>query len=195
MKRALFALALLTTAAARAEPQTLADGQVIRGHFAQERHLQGFANAIKSEGHFVLAAGRGLLWVTEQPFAVTTAITADGLTQSVGGKQTAKFDTQRLPVLARIYAMMSGALAGNWEALNADFSVQRDGGHFVLTPLRAETTGATISKISLVVSHFVDEVEIERPNGDSDHVVFTGQTLSAGPLSAEETSALGPPHP
>lgn len=194
MKRALLALALLA-AAGQAEAQTLADGQIIRGHFTQERHLQGFANAIKSDGHFVLAAGHGLLWVTEQPFAVTTAITAEGLTQSVGGKQTAKFDAQRLPVLSRIYAMMSGALAGNWDTLKADFSVQREGAHIVLTPLRAETTGAAVGKISLVVSHFVDEVEIERPNGDSDHIVFSSQTLSAGPLSAEESSALGQLHP
>jgi hypothetical protein len=188
-------LALLAASVCRAETQTLADGQVIRGHFTQERHLQGFANPVKSEGHFVLAAGTGLLWVTEQPFAVTTAITANGLTQSVGGKQTAKFDAQRLPFLTRIYGMMSGALGGRWDALKADFSVRTDGPHIVLTPLRADTTGAAIAKISLVVTHFVDEVEIERPNGDSDHVVFTGQTLSSGPLSAEESGALGPSHP
>ena len=195
MRRALFALALLAAASARAEPQTVSDGQVIRGRFAQERHLQGFANPVRSDGHFVLAAGQGLLWATEHPCAVTTAITADGLTQSVGGRQTAKLDAQRLPFLSRLYNMMVGALAGRWEALDADFSVRREGGRVVLTPLRADLAGTAVKKISLSVSQFVDDVEIERPDGDSDHIVFTGQTLSAGPLSPEEESALGQVHP
>ncbi len=195
MKRLLLFLALLSATGASAEPQTLADGQIIRGKFVQIRQLQGFANPVKSEGHFVLAAGRGLLWVTETPFPVTTAITADGLTQSVAGRQTAAFTAQRLPFLSRLYAMMGGALAGRWETLNADFSVQRDNSHIVLTPLRADTTGMGVKKISLTVSRFVDAVEIEKPGGDSDHVIFTDQTLSDGPLSSEENAALSSSHP
>lgn len=193
MKRALLALALLA-AAARAEPEAVADGQVLRGRFTQERHLSGFAHPVISEGRFVLAPGRGLLWVTEQPFAVTTAITAEGLTQSVGGRQTAKFDAQRLPFLSQLYTMMGGALAGKWDAMTADFSVQNEGGHVVLTPLHADI-GAALRRISLTVSRFVDEVEIDRPNGDFDHLSFSGQTLSTGPLTAEESGALGQPHP
>lgn len=194
MKRALLALALLAAAGAQAESPAVAEGQVVRGRFTQERHLSGFANPVKSEGRFVLAPGRGLLWVTEQPFAVTTAITAEGLTQSVGDRQTAKFDAQRLPFLSRLYSMMDGALAGRWDALKADFSVQTEGGHVVLTPLRPDI-GAAVGRISLTVSRFVDEVEIDRPNGDSDHLSFSGQTVSAGPLTAEESGALGQPHP
>jgi len=190
VKRLLSVLAVLAATAAHAQPQTLAEGQVIRGRFAQERHLQGFANPVKSEGHFLLAAGRGLLWVAEKPFPVTTAITAGGLTQAVGGKQTASFDAQRLPALARLYAAIGGALSGDWGALDADFQVQREGGGIRLLPRRADMTGAAIKSISLKVSRFVDEVEIERPNGDSDHILFTGQSLSDGPLSAEESAAL-----
>ena len=189
MKRLLLGLVLLA-AVARADQQTLMEGQAIRGKFVQERHLQGFANPVKSEGHFLLAPGRGLLWAAEKPFPITTAITADGLTQAVGGKQTASFDAQRLPVLARLYEAIGGALSGKWDALNADFQVQREPGRIQLTPLRADMTGAAIKKISLKISRFVDEVEIERPNGDSDHILFTEQTLSDGPLSAEENAAL-----
>lgn len=190
MRRVLALLALLAALSAEAAPQTLADGQMIRGHFTQQRHLQGFANPVKSEGHFLLAPGKGLLWVAERPFAVTTAITADGLTQTVAGKQTTKFDAQRLPVLSRLYAAISGALAGRWEALNADFSVQRDGNRVVLTPLRADTTGMAVKKITLTLSRFVDAVELERPNGDSDQILFSDQILSAGPLTPEEAGAL-----
>lgn len=185
---------MLLSFAARAEQQTLADGQVIRGKFVQERHLQGFANPVKSDGHFVLAAGRGLIWVADHPFPVTTIITADGLAQSVGGKQTARLDAQRMPFLTKLYTMMSGALAGDWTALESDFSVRHEGNRIVLAPLRPDT-GMAIKSIGLTVSRFVDQADIEKPGGDVDHLVFSDQILSAGPLTPEESAAFGQLHP
>lgn len=193
MKRLLLLLALLASAA-QAEPQSLKDGQVIRGKFTQERHLQGFANPVKSDGHFVLAAGRGLIWVAEHPFPVTTLITADGLAQSVNGKQTARLDAQRIPFLAKLYTMMSSALAGNWASLEGDFSVRHEGSRITLIPLHADT-GMAIKSIALTVTRFVDQADIEKPGGDVDHLAFTDQTLSSGPLTAEESAALDQLHP
>lgn len=195
MKSLLVLLTLLLAMPARAEPQALADGQIIRGKFTQERHLQGFANPVKSDGHFVLVAGRGLVWIAEHPFAVTTIITADGLAQSMAGKQTARLDAQRMPFLAKLYSMMSGALGGNWTALESDFSVKRDGPVILLQPLKADGTGMAIKSIRLSVSHFVDQADIEKPGGDVDHLTFTDQILSSGPLTPDESAALDQLHP
>src|SRR5215475_1777275 len=52
----------------------LREGQILRGHFEQERHLEGFQAPVKSTGTFLLVPGRGLVWRTEAPFAVTTVI-------------------------------------------------------------------------------------------------------------------------
>ncbi len=185
--------ALLASFAAMAvEPATLAEGQVLRGRFVQERHLQGFAQPVRSEGSFLLAPGRGLIWAAEQPFAVTTVVTAAGLVQSVGGAETVRLAAARLPVLSRLHAMMAGALAGDWRALEAEFEVIREPAgprqRIILTPRRAQDNAP--SRIVALVGRFVDEVDIERSGGDRDHLAFNGQVLSAGPLRADEAKAL-----
>ena len=75
MRRLILALVCLP---GMASAQTLEVGQVLRGHFVQERHLKGFNAPLRTEGSFVLAPGKGLIWRAEKPFAVTTVITAAG---------------------------------------------------------------------------------------------------------------------
>ena len=111
---------LLLSVVAQAEPAALKAGDVLRGRFVQERHMQGFAKPIRSEGTFLVAPGRGLIWRAESPFAVTTVVTPSGLVQSVNGAETTRLAAARLPFLTRLYDMMGGALAGDWQALSVD---------------------------------------------------------------------------
>lgn len=189
MTRILLLLALLA-GAVHAEQQTLSDGQIIRGKFTQERHLQGFANPVKSEGHFVLVAGRGLIWTTDRPFPLTTVITGDGLAQSIGGKQATRLDARSMPFLTKLSAMMGSALAGDWAALDSDFSLRRDGGRIVLQPKQADGAGVAVKSIALTVSRFVDQADIEKPGGDFDRLAFSDQILSSGPPTAQESAAF-----
>ncbi len=191
--RWLAALILLLTAApvVLAEPAVLTSGDVLRGRFVQERHMQGFANPIRSEGVFVVAPGRGLIWRAETPFAVTTVVTPTGLVQSVAGAETTRLPASRLPFLSKLYDMMAGALAGDWKALEGSFTVNRGAGTVLLSPLRADDpTAAQILSISARMSRFVDEVEIKKPNGDFDRLVFKDQVLNAQPLDAAEAAQL-----
>lgn len=182
---------LLTAASAQAEPAVLTSGDVLRGRFVQERHMQGFANPIRSEGAFVVAPGRGLIWRAETPFAVTTVVTPTGLVQSVAGAETTRLPASRLPFLSKLYDMMAGALAGDWKALEGSFTVNRGAGTVLLNPLRADDpTAAQILSISARMSRFVDEVEIKKPNGDFDRLVFKDQALNTQPLDAAEAAQL-----
>jgi hypothetical protein len=191
MRIVLALIALLASASAMADPAMLKDGDVLRGHFVQERHMQGFAKPIRSEGSFVVAPGRGLIWRAEIPFAVTTVVTPAGLVQSVDGSETTRLAAARLPFLTRLYEMMAGALAGDWRALEGTFRVEREAGRIALSPKAATDAAAQqIAGITARLGRFVDEVEIAKPGGDNDRLTFTDQVLNARPLDAAEAALL-----
>jgi len=187
---------VMAMAAGAAGPtQSIAVGEVLRGRFVQERHLKGFNAPLRTEGHFVLAPGRGLIWRAEKPFAVTTVITANGLVQEVGGSETMRMPSSRLPFLSRLYDMLGGALAGDWRALETDFVVTRAGDdrHWQvdLTPRKADDPIAMpFHAITAQGSRFVETVAMVKPDGDADNLSFLDQALSSASLTAEEAAAL-----
>jgi outer membrane lipoprotein-sorting protein len=183
---------LASVAMAQAAPR-IGEGDVLRGRFVQERHLQGFTAPLRSEGSFVLAPEHGLIWKTEKPFAVTTVITEAGLTQTVDGSQVLHMAAAKLPFLSHLYRMLGGALAGNWEELGKDFTVARRGDdndwQLELRPKRTDGLAMPFRSIALKGTRFVDEVTLTKANGDFDRLTFLDQALSA-PLTAEENRAL-----
>ena len=199
MIRVLAALALLLiTAAALAQPRqvhALESGEVIAGRFVQERHLAGLAAPLRSEGRFVLAAGKGLIWRGEKPFATVTVLTPQGFMQSVDGKEVQRLPAARVPFLSRFYDMLSGALAGDWRAIEHDFTIDRQENQplwiIVLHPRSSDDpASAQLQSITVTGSELVDTVEIRRANGDWEHLTFRDQVLSSTPLSSEDAQLL-----
>jgi len=199
MIRALMALAVLaiTAAAVAPSPQVhpLRSGEVIAGRFVQERHLAGLAAPLRSEGRFVLAEGRGLIWRGEKPFATVTVLTPAGVTQSVDGKEVQRLPAARVPFLSRFYQMLSGALAGDWTAMEHDFTVDRQEGEplwtIVLHPRSSDDpASAQLQSITVTGGAFVEAVEIHRASGDWEHLTFLDQKLSSAPLSPEDAQLL-----
>ena len=176
-------------------PVPLRPGEVLRGRFVQERHLSGFAAALRTEGHFVLAPGRGLIWQAETPFAVRTVITPAGLTQRIGAEETLRLSAERIPFLARLSDMLTGTLARDWSALEQDFALSRSGEaaawQVVLTPRRApDPASMPFTRIVVAGGKLVDSVEMSRSGGDSDTVRFTEQAVSRAPLRDDERQLL-----
>lgn len=194
-RRLIVALTALALLPGRAPADAiLPQGRILRGRFVQQRHLRGFDAPLRSEGSFVLALGHGLIWRAETPFAVTTVITAEGLVQDLGGGETLKLPASRLPFIARLYSMLAGALSGDWRAVEQDFATTRtgiDASWLVrLTPRQQDALGMPFQAISIRGSRFVDEVRIDRTDGDYEVLAFLDQALSAGPLAADEAAAL-----
>ncbi len=174
---------------------TLAEGSILHGRFVQERRLEGFKQPLRSEGRFMLAPGRGLIWQSEKPFALTTVITSAGLVQEVGGSEPMRMPTSRLPFLAKLYDMLGGAMAGNWQALEREFTVVRQGDDTAwrveLQPkTAADPTAMPIQTIRIAGRRFVERVEIIKKGGDADVLNFAGQTLSDTPPSEAEAALL-----
>jgi len=172
----------------------LSEGQVLRGEFVQERHLEGFTNPLRSEGKFVLAPGHGLIWQTEKPFAITTVITAAGLAQEVNGNQTLKLEAAKLPFLNQLYDMLSGALTGDWAKLEAGFAVTRSGDdrhwQVALQPRKADDPGMPFKAIDVTGSQFIDELLLTKPSGDFDKLEFHDQAIADQPLTQAEAAAF-----
>ena len=199
MRRRLILAALAALPVPAGAATTLTAGQVLRGKFVQERHLHGFDTPLRTEGVFVLALGHGLIWRAQSPFAITTVITAAGIVQQVDGTETLRLPAARLPFLARLYGMLSGALSGDWQALEPDFKIVRSGDaagwQTGLIPRRPDAVGMPFREITVSGSRFVEQVRIDKPDGDFEHLSFLDQTLSSAPLRAEESSTLASPTP
>ena len=186
---------LVLAAAARAQYRRVARGEVLRGHFRQERQIKGFDRPLVSTGDFVLAPGEGLIWRTDHPFAIVTVITAAGLVQEVDGTETTRLTASRLPFLARLYDLLGAALSGDWQALGTQFQVTRHGDarqwDFELVPLPGtDPMALPFRTIALHGGSFLNEVRIVRLDDDSDRLMFSDQTLGTGGLSEAEAAHL-----
>jgi hypothetical protein len=173
--------------------QTVAVGQVLRGHFVQDRHLQGFARPLRSEGSFVLVPGTGLIWRGEKPFANTTVITSGGIVQLAGDREAMRLPASQLPGLSRLYDVLGSALSGNIAPLRQTFAVEQksdaDQWRILLTPLQT-STAAQLKSLTLAGHQFVETVEIDRGGGDVDHISFSDQAVSRAEPTADEKALL-----
>ena len=176
------------------EVTPLAKGQVLRGRFEQLRFLQGFQAPLKSSGTFVLAPGLGLIWKTEAPFALTTVMSPAGLVQEVGGRETMRMPSARIPFMSKLYAMLGGALTGDWEGLSSAFNITHKadgkGWRLKLEPIRADDPEMPIRAIDLHGSRFLEDVDLIKLNGDHDRLVFLNQKLESASPTPEESELL-----
>lgn len=191
-----FILAILTAsqpAAAQPDARTLADGEILRGRFVQERHLQGFSAPIRSGGTFAVVAGNGLIWRVETPFRVTTVVTRRGVAQATESAETLRLSAARVPAVTRLYEALAGALAGDWNRLEAEFAVtrKREGNDDLLTAIpKAGMELVAIASINVRFRAFVERIEIARPSGDMDIITFTDQGRETAAPRPDEAALL-----
>ena len=173
----------------------LAPGQTLHGRFEQARNLKGIASTLKSDGTFVLAPGRGLIWRIQDPIQTTTVITPAGIRQIINGSEVQRIDAAKVPFIAHFYDMLNGALMGDWTAMRHDFAVQTTGDRgawrTLLTPLRpTDPIAGMLASITITGGEMVDGVEISRTNGDSERIAFLDQAVSSVALSGDEARLL-----
>jgi hypothetical protein len=170
--------------------QTIAIGQELRGRFVQERHLAGFANPLKSEGSFVLVPGTGLIWHGEKPFPNTTVLSPDGILQLADNQEAMRLPASRLPGLSHLYETLGAAVSGDIRPLQRTFAVVQQPGarwKITLTPLHPDNPAmAQLKSLVLTGTRFVDNVDVDKGDGDVDHIVFLDQHVEKADLTADE---------
>jgi Outer membrane lipoprotein carrier protein LolA-like len=169
-------------------------GEVLRGRFKQIRELKGFDAPLQSNGSFVVAPGRGLIWRVEAPFPMATIMSASGLLQDVNGKEAMRVPANKMPFIAKLYDMLGGALSGDLEALSSSFVITREaeakGWRFRMVPKNAGDPNMPLKSIVVRGQAFVEEVQMVKDNGDKELLVLIEQKATKGELAADEVAML-----
>lgn len=185
MIRALFVvMALLLASSATAYGgvrDKLARPAVLRGTFEQSRHLQGFHNPLVSQGDFVVARDRGVLWETRKPFPSTTVISKDRVVTRQGdGSSQVVVDKSQSQAANMVNALMPALLGGDVETLAKYFTPKETdlpGGEWrlELSP-RASGLAHVFSRIVLQGDRYVRSVHLDEKGGDSTDIEFRSMT-------------------
>lgn len=164
---------------------------VLRGDFAQERVLAGFAKPLRSSGSFLAVRGRGVVWTTAEPFPGELVITADAIRERVEGSETVVVDASREPALREVNRILMALLQGDLATLGTQFEIageNADGGwRLQLTP-RGELAQA-IARIELEGAAQVRRVAIFEPGGDASVIAFSAHA-SAEALAPADAARL-----
>lgn len=182
-----------TDAALAAIEQRIAKVAVLRGGFEQEKRVAGFRNPLRSQGRFVLARDRGVLWTTETPFPSDMVLTGERiLSRQADGSLRIELDGRQQPALAAANAMLLAVVAGDVRALSAHFDIAAealpdDRWRMRLTPRRAALSRAFAS-IVLTGDRYVREVEIVEAGGDRTRLQFVALSETPARLQPAEAA-------
>lgn len=171
--------------------QRVAQVDVLRGGFEQEKRIAGFKNPLRSQGTFVVARGKGVVWTTLKPFPSEVVITGDRiLSRQRDGSTRVEVDGREQPALRSVNAMMFALVSGDVAALSSRFDTQvqaKPGNAWTLAlKPKSAALAKAFSRIVLSGDRFVREVDIEEANGDHTHLRFIDLSQAPAQLSADE---------
>lgn len=164
---------------------------VLRGEFTQQKHLAGFRNPLRSNGAFVLARERGIVWRTLAPFPSTTVVTADRiLSRLPDGSSRVELDAREQPALGAVNALLFALFAGDVAVLSERFET---------TPAMPDDTRWTLGlvpkpgalrdifvRIELEGDAYVRNVRIEERGGDVTGISFAALVDTPAALTDDE---------
>lgn len=196
----LFAFALaggLVPSARAADPLAQVRAQVaqvpvLRGEFTQEKQVAGFKNPLRSNGRFLLARDRGVVWTTTAPFPSEIVITQDRiLSRQRDGSRRVEVDGKQQPGLRSVNAMMFALMSGDMKALTSTFEVKEEpvgqGWKMTLVP-RSRQLAQAFTSVRLAGDRYVREVELREANGDLTRLRFSGMNEAPSTLSRDEAA-------
>ncbi len=167
--------------------------QLLRGRFEQEKQVQGFRNPLRSQGRFVLARDRGVLWTTEKPFPSEVVLTGQRiLSRQPDGSMRIELDGRQQPALAAANAMMLALVGGDVGALSTHFRIRAealagDRWRMTLVP-RGAALARAFTSIALSGDRHVREVEIIEAGGDRTRLRFSELAETPARLSPAEAA-------
>jgi len=195
---ALLSLTVLPALAAEPLPdgldavrQRVAQVEVLRGGFEQEKRVAGFKNPLRSQGRFLLARGKGVVWTTLKPFPSEMVVTRERILSVDGaGNRRVEVDASQQPALRQINAMMFALVNGDVSALASRFDIAAQvlpdsAWSLTLTP-KAAALAKLFARIELRGDRYVREVTITEADGDRTALKFFDLSETPAQLSADE---------
>ena len=172
----------------------MAQPDVLRGQFAQEKQVSGFKNPLRSQGKFVVSRQHGVIWTTLKPFPSEMVVTADRIiSRQRDGSARVELDARQQPALRSVNAVMFALMSGDVQALSSQFTMdaKRDEQEWriQLTPKSAMLSKA-FKSLSLKGDRYVREVQIVEANQDITRIFFSGMSEVPATLAADEARRL-----
>jgi len=171
--------------------EQVAQVPLLRGDFTQEKQVAGFRNPLRSNGRFVLARDKGVVWTTTAPFPSELVITRDRiLSRQRDGSRRVEVDGKQQPGLRSVNAMMFALMSGDMKALTSTFEVKGEpaatGWAMTLVP-RSRQLAQAFTSVRLSGDRYVREVELREANGDLTRLRFSGMSETPA-LSRDEAA-------
>lgn len=165
---------------------------LLRGRFEQDKQIAGFRKPLRSNGQFVLARGRGVIWQTERPFPSRLTMTTQRL-RVTSGDSVREVDAATEPALRAIHDVLFDVLAGDLAGLKDAFTIEvlrADGPRWQLRLLpRPGAFAQVFSAIELEGDRHVERLVLAETNGDRSDIRFSDLALAPA-LSPEERVCL-----
>jgi hypothetical protein len=169
----------------------LAKPKVMCGQFDQTKTLAGINKPLLSYGRFCVAAGKGILWRTLQPFPNTLRLTRDEIAHFQGERLALRIDAQQEPTVRLINGVLFSLLAGDLSQLEKLFEVDgsiRDKHWNVSLKAREPALAKAIGSIALNGGEYVKTITISEANGDRTGIVFSNIATGDSAISKEEAA-------
>lgn len=165
----------------------LAEPEVIRAQFVQERLLADLARPAISSGRIAVSRRDGLLWRVESPVKVTLAFTPNEIIET-GPDGVRRLRGQGRSVETQIGRVMRGILGADAETLRTSFEATASGSlerwTIRLTP-RPREMARVLREIRLAGARRMESIEVEETNGNLNTIRMR-QFSVADKLSPEE---------
>ena len=166
----------------------LAAPPVLRADFRQEKRLKALSRPLVSRGRLIFAAGKGISWRVDEPYAMQILLTPDRVVERRDGA-TRGIDTTPNPFYQLLSQAFLALMAGDITPLEAQFAAKpvsvAVGWSVDLVPRDPALAGA-IASINLRGDRFVDEVRVREARGDETIVTFSGFRAEPAELTAAE---------
>jgi hypothetical protein len=165
--------------------QRLAEPQVIRAQFEQERLIADMERPTISRGRIVVSRRDGLLWRIESPVQVTLAFAPQAIIET-GPDGVRRLRAQGRNVETQIGRVMRGILGADAEALRAGFDATASGNaerwSIRLVP-RPREMARVLREIRLAGGRHMETIEVEETTGNQTTIRMrafsSGQELDA----------------
>lgn len=192
---AVLALTLLCAAAQAFSLQDLqkqlSAHQTVQGDVQQKRYLRSLEQPLLSQGRFVMAADKGLLWETRSPIASLIRITPEGMMHQNGAGRWQPLQQQGAGSQTQIRLFMD-LLSGNTRSLSGQFaqSLQGDAQGWTLTLDPASAVLKQIfQRITIKGARSIEQVTLAETQGDRTEILFSNLRINQ-PLPVTDQDAL-----
>lgn len=169
----------------------LAKPDILCGRFDQNKQLAGMKKPLLSSGRFCVAAGKGVLWRTLQPFPSTLRLTRDEILQMHGDRVAVRVDAKQEPTVRVINNMLFSLLAGDLAQLETLFEGEgkvQDKQWSVALKARDAGLAKVIAGVSLEGGAFVKQITLYEANGDRTSITFSAMQTGEAALAPEEAA-------